>query len=500
MALRRIGIFSIGLALLALAMVRPASSGTDLDELVITTQLNTKANGPGCNAVSVFRLSDTTPLYRSTDEDPANRTTTLAATTDFGLVLALTGNPVDVGPTYAPSLIRLLGAVADRSRWATSRPVVGARFGYDRGLAVMPDDDTLLVDMMGPSDDDDPFAPWDGAGLAKYCLSEIDPDGAIGPLRGFYPDTLVPSQIFPSADGIHAHVVSAAGRSSFLVAKIDARTMQAVAAPVFLPPSRNAGDDVQPLHEYPGAISPDERFLITHRQATDDEVAVVDLLERRAWTIPLKGLCLPRGCGEVAFSHGPANQGLLAIRGSHELAIFEFRPKTQLRKLSRWPVRAHDEIPYSPVAWSGDGSHVLVGMAVESGPDLLVLRVSDGGRILTSARAFRTCETRVGINRPVSILTANRKLAHVVPAVPCAPPTPTPTLTPLPTHTRSPSPTPRPTYTASATSTSTTRQRPTLTPLPSPDLTPIFRARLPTSRTPRALQPAAHRFGHRPRH
>jgi Mg-chelatase subunit ChlD len=266
--------------------------------------------------------------------------------------------------------------------------------------------------------------------------------------------------VFPDAGGRVVHIVSG---WSHTVYTIEVATMEQVAPPIQLPRDH----DLQPGFEFGGALTRDGRYIVTRRLEMEptNSVNVVDLEERRSWTLPLQGVACQTPwelrCGEVAFNHGPKNTGLLAVRGSQDVSVYEFRPHGPLKKLSRWPLGILPEWRFAPVAWSGDGSRLIVGTLNENRADFLVLEVAEGGRSISPVRWLHGCESQDGQNLPYAIFTANRGLERV----PTMSPTP-----PSPTATTPPSPTPPTTSTASpsATGTATSSPTPTETPAPTP--------------------------------
>jgi Mg-chelatase subunit ChlD len=449
---------------------RAAQREVSLDDLVWLSQITHDADVAGCGGVSVFAPAETEALFRSTAPDsPDIILDGLVATTDFRHVFGLagSGSTTEAGP---PQILRIRSDATSRRIWSTTPPITGAPFTYDRSIAILPDDETLLVE-----EEDGPGRGTAAARIAKYCLSEVSPDGNLGPRRGsLAPGPLAPFQIIADADGRHAHLVPAVDSS---VLSIDSTTMQSSAPPIVMPTNRVQGDRV-PQNENIGSISPDGRYIVTGRWI-DDALAVVDLVDRQAWLLPMNGLC-PE-CIEVAFNHGPLNHGLLAVRAPREIAVFEFAPRGPLRKLGRLPVAPPPiDWRHSPLAWSGDGSRIIVGAPQPNGDEFLVIRVEDGGRVLAAERALTGCPSRLGVNYPQMILTANRRLQHVDPLVPCVPPTPTPTVTltpsatPIWTGTRTATSTPTRTLTVTPSPTELTPTRPVPTSEPSPIYLPLL--------------------------
>jgi uncharacterized protein YegL len=450
------------------------------DDLIFVTQWNRDSSNGGCNAPSVYALGAKDALLRAPAIIPPDVVGALAATTDFRSVLALAGNIQTDSGKYFPHLVHLVGAADDPARWSVGLPITGARFHPGKAIAIMPDDESLLVGEYGG-----PTGEMADSGIAKYCLSEIAPNGRLGPRRGFFADNFADSQIFPSADGRHAHVLGPLnGRSPtgvrfpYGLSTIDVGTMQAIVAPIDM--NAHNGQEMfdGSMDIFEASMSPDERYIVTRRPVGQygEELNVLDLGNRTAWTLPLTGLCTDPygddGCGEVAFSYGPENLGLLAVRGIHSIVIFQFVPHGPLRMLSRLPLNptriSADGYPYSPVAWSGDGSRLVVGDTNQTNSDALILRVDDSGRAITPERWLTGCMSPTpDTNQAVAILTENRHLQHVPNPAPCVPPEATPTPSTTPT---------RPPPSASVTLTPTSTASPTVNYTPEPTLppTPIF--------------------------
>ena len=172
-----------------------------------------------------------------------------------------------------------------------------------------------------------------------------------------------------------------------------------------------------------------------------------------------------RSCGEVAFNHGSVNHGLLAVRATNELAVFRFANGTLGGKLGRLPLSPPTSFA-PPVAWSGDGANIIVATRRPNGDEFLVVRVDDQGRRLTEERSLRGCSAALGSNDPRMILTANRRLARVKPAIACVPATPTARATSIRTQTLVPTSSPSMTVTPPAERASATLAPPTMTPTP----------------------------------
>jgi len=430
--------------------------GVARDALVIVAQLNpSDVVGDGCSSASVFALPEGRAIQRAPREYPFAAVGGLASTTDLRQIIA-PGNAWSWSDDYVHHLLRLQAVTDGYDTWSR-QVIVGANFAPGRGIVILPDDETLLVETVGeprPSRGQVATQPF---AIRKYRLSEVGPDGRIGPEHGAFDIPAVTTQLLATLDGRVVHIVSG-GRH--VVYSMDVATMSEIAEVVVLPPD----NDSSPEFEIHAALSPDERYLVTrrHRGNPRDALNVVDLSARRAWTVDLpEGSCEgDPGCGDVAFNHGPVNDGLLAVREQGALGIYAFDPE-RVTRLGGVPLPRHINFAYGPIAWSGDGGSVIADAWDETGSGAFrVIQVRDDGRTLAAQGWLDGCMEATN-DFPYALLTSNRKLARVPTLTPSPTPTRTPTfdlsetLTPVPMATGTGTATARATGTPSATGSAT---------------------------------------------
>ncbi len=433
----------------------PATTAADLADLVVVTEDMALSPAAGCDAVSVFAASGEA-LFRGERVVSPGR---LTASADLSLVIANHAN-LARGDT-SPFLYLVRGDAQDRGRWTPQGRVGGARLVARAGLALLPDGDTLLV---STSSDAAPAgelrAPFS---VRKYRLAEVGA-GRLGPARGALEVDGPVVEVFPTAGGQLAHVVTEAAT----VYTVDVAGMTQAAAPVRLPPfdREPAAGPGKHLNLAHAAITPDGRFVVTSRWRAA-ELGVADVVDRRAFTLAL-GAGVPVA-GGVAVNHAAANHGRLAVHTGDAVGVYDFAPAQPRIALlgraavARLPIHPGAEWGPAPsVAWTGDGRGVVAATS-EGAAEFRVFAVEDGGRAVVPGPTLAACPD--GINRPNAVLTANRR------AVPPTPPSPT--VTPSPTLTPSVTPTPEISPTPSTTPSVTPTSEATPTPTPANAYLPI---------------------------
>jgi uncharacterized protein YegL len=366
----------------------------------------------------------------------------------------------EYGPYY--SIYVLECADGDWSQCKPFDTVIGTEFYV--GIEVMADADTLLVATAERTAVCELIAPFR---VQKYSLREIAPMPEIpgrwathrlGQSRGAIDTSDPVVVILKDPDGHRAHLLTQGsddpGRVT--VHTIDVVTMAEVAPPIQLPPLTWIGS---PWRLPRAALSPDGAFLVTTRLARPD-INVVDLYERRAWSVPIEGAT---AVADVSFSHGPGNHGLLALyvhRSSDpmvatEVIIAELGPSS-ITERGRGPTSTGN-YGYAPMAveWTAEGLRLIASVdswvgppgGPASGPAAAVFSVQDGGRRVTKVRDLYPCAEIAFV---VDIFTANGNALTPTP-VPTEAATGTSTATntlPPPTATASPMPSATPTATA----------------------------------------------------
>ncbi len=111
---------------------------------------------------------------------------------------------------------------------------------------------------------------------------------------------------------------------------------------------------------YLSDLTADEHYLVTTGLTTESQLLnVADLVERRAWTLPL-----PAGQGiaeDLAINRGWLHPGLLAIHDGEDAVVHRLEPQGRLEELSRLGLERvpwlgpYGGLPGAPMAWSGSG-------------------------------------------------------------------------------------------------------------------------------------------------
>ncbi len=436
----------------------------------------------GCGKMCVLAVGGDRPLYCGPGE--LYETNRLDGRAEFSVILGL-GMPTllwqgerNEQQCQVVHVWRRTGA--DWTSWEQQRVYTQDEMAPLGDIALLADDDTFLVSTAGVKPVQFPELP--PYGVAKYRLSDIQPfrsdlgwEWQLGRRRGYLRLPQAAKLIFVTKDGRQAHIVTADG----FVVTIDPASMSEIAERIQLQPEQPVSLKLPPRYGliYNGDLTADERYLVTTGLTSESHfLNVADLVERRAWTLPLPAG--QRVAKDLAINKGWLHPGLLAIHDEEDAVVYRFEPQGQLEELSRLglervPWLGHGERPVGPpIAWSGSGGELFVGVnkcdepdptlpicrSPERSPEFAVLRVEEGGRRLVRLYDVTVCPNMWGggdtVNSPSEILTAN---GWLVPPV-------TPSSTPSPT----PSPSASPTSEPSATATPLPTARPTATGTPPP--------------------------------
>jgi Mg-chelatase subunit ChlD len=434
-ARRKPCIWVIGVALscsLAIALVGcPLAQGRasdGLDDTIIVAQHNTGAPTDGCSALAVYEPGSARPAYRGVPAPFGAQRVGIVATSGLTWVIAPALLFGGEGLSNRSYLYTLRRDPAGPAPWSAGPKITGALPNWQGGVAILPDNDALLLVTRG--DDRGGGPVW----LRKYLLSEMTPNGVLGPERGAYDlGTIGYDQIFQSHGGRYVHLLDDPGNQ---VLTIDTDALAPVRPPVhteyggaFLVPSTSPFPGR--AHGLEAAVSPDGRFLVRSGYF-DTTLDVVDLLLGGAWSVG--GV---QGRGDLAFNYGPVNSGLLAMRTRDDVRLYRFNPFGRAEEINIYGLASIDS-PLAPVAWSATGQDLIVGTTDQSGADFLTLRVTDNGHTITRLQLLRTCASPLGENRPLAILTANKLAAPLDTATAPSVPSATPTVTPSPTSLTAP--------------------------------------------------------------
>ena len=280
------------------------AEGVDDSQLVVVTE--DVAFGPdGCDAISIFDLRNPSPLFRGAPRISPGR---LAATSDFETVLAVNSNIVGTD-----SFLYLLRRDdLDRTDWRSEAAILGANFHLNGGIAIGPDDDTLLVTTTPHFPNY--IARPGPASVETYLLSEVS-GNRIGPSHGVFVLDSPAAEILFDDTGSLAHILTVAGS----VRTIDTSLMIDVAAPIEgpLPTVSGFPPGRAPAEYFHASLSPDGRTMIANRWHGRG-VTAFNLKDRTATTIDLPAAMV----GGVAFNHAESNHGLLAVHEDVQVVVY----------------------------------------------------------------------------------------------------------------------------------------------------------------------------------
>ncbi len=486
---------AIGVVLLVglLAPGGPVASGQNEPPGLVDLAFVTEAMGcgelprcRGCRGPSVVSISRGEQLWGGQPSGGVD--SPLAASSDFSLLLTVSGflfplqrqgnNKVRTGLYLA----RRSGD--DWQQWETQFHIYSDDVAPRGGIAILPDGDSFLVGTCGLNPPQFPELP--PYGVAKYRLSEIEPfrsdagwEWQLGPRRGYLRLSQLAKQIFVTADGQRAHILTADG----FVRTIDPATMAEVLPGIQLEPDHPISMK-QPLRYglFYGDLTADERYLITTGLPTESRsrfLNVADLQERRTWTLPLPWPPEDAAVADLAINKAWLNEGLLAlwVRVSRErywpmvgfVAVCRFAPQGPVEELGRFWIEPKMQAsgPSSglltpSIAWSASGGELIAAtdncpvtegvicIDVDHSAEWTILAVEDGGRRLVHLHDVTVCRHHGSsdiANHPIDVVTANGRITP--PATPSPSPSPSATASPSPTGTATFTPSPEPSVTGS---------------------------------------------------
>jgi len=403
-----------------------------LDEVErIAIVLEGSALEPGCNGVSIIDVDARTVIFRSPPQPGSN---------NFDLDMSFDNDQIvtTAGFGFNTRLGRWLRQSSGIGDWSSGQrlsapPGGGPILVNKNGLAFLPDRESILITISGP-----------GFNLGAFLHEEIDPtvsDAKLPPaIKYGNAASGWPTKILVSRDGSVAHLVGEFGR----VTSVETSTLAPVSATILhapIVPDAKLQKDLTARGNYTTTsqivfadLSVDERFIVTNRWAVP-EINVLDVHERRAWTLPVGPDVTMTG--GVAFNHGWENHGLLAVNALDKVIIYRFDPAGPLEEVARHaipprggegPLNDPDPGPGN-VAWSARGDHLIVPID-DGSNDFALIEVSDCGRTLRSVAELAVCENDVNIGR--GIWTANKRLNPPPDHIPrCPAPALLPTLPPL---------------------------------------------------------------------
>lgn len=386
------------------------AAGASVDGLVVVTE-NLNRGAPGCDGISVFDVDTGAALVRGQRLVSPGR---LAATQHIGTIIASNSNH-----PYGNAFLYLLRRdPSDSGRWLAARALEGADFTEKGGIAVMPDNETLLV-AVGDNRGDRLGGEYS---VAKYLVAEFA-QSSVGPLRGAIRLQGAAARILPADDGRHAHIV-AVGPDAASVHTIAVDSMAEAASPIAIQPPTVSG-----LRVVHAALSPDGRLLLVNGWKRG-ALAVADLSSRTAWDVSTGADIEVAGGVDIARA-GP-HQGLLALHALDSVVVFRIDSRARLSELARIRINPPDADetdtemgPWPSIAWSRDSRHIIAA-SDDGEAEFVVVEVGDTGRSLNVARALTACpDGTIGKNAPQDILTGNTLPSAIVTSTPGPEPKPT---------------------------------------------------------------------------
>jgi len=384
------------------------SAADDLSKVAFVVDNGVIGGGPnsGCAAVSIIDVDARAVIHRGT-------TVSTVRQIDVGA----DGDEIVASPGRGNSshAVRWLRAGDDWNAWSGQGLLAPtnatARLLTLAGIALLPRQGTLLMGLSGP-----------GMNIGAFRVADIDrtmPETNLpAALRYGFTSSGGSSVILVTRDESVAHIVGQYGR----VNSVETSTLRPVAPSIvhapFVPDPLLEGGLAQLGFTSTAQIvfadlSVDERYLVTNRWAVP-EISVLDLQERRSWTLPVgDGITMTGG---VAFNHGWENPGLLAINALHSVVVYRFTPDGPLEELSRHPIPARGhfgafewrDVPIpGNVAWSARGDHLIV--PIDHGDnDFAILDVTACGAAMRLVAELAVCAGDV--NSGHAIWTANKRL------------------------------------------------------------------------------------------
>lgn len=329
----------------------------DYSDLIVVTE-DRGLDIDGCEAISVFSLSDRTALFRGDSLASPGR---IAASPDLSTIVAVysnhSGNPELAGT--APFLY-LVTSDASAFAWSYRGPIYHHALASNGGLAITLDGASLLTTEVFAHAEPFEMSPFH---IRRYRLDSLR-GGELGEPVAERSHVGLVVEILPDLDGRRVHTFQTTG----LVRTFDARTLEELAPPIQARPLvHELGEPISRIRGGVGhaTLSTNGRYLVTNRWESP-ELNVVDLVDREAWVVDVAGV---KRIGGVAWSHGPSHPDLLAIHAIDEIIIAELDPTTGLHEHLRFAVEPPDNLPFNhtakigPVAslaWSGDGASLIV--------------------------------------------------------------------------------------------------------------------------------------------
>lgn len=397
---------------------------------------------PGCGAISAVDVESGEVLYSS---EYLGSRDGISAAEDFSAFAS--------GPGAGSSRLYFLDARAEdpgswraRELWSPRGP---RRISGD-ATAIL--DGDLWFGASGPGQE--------GRVIGRVPLPWIEgePDlRDVNPLQGAYSiGGDAPAQILPDPDGRRVHVLAYDYRLPETVDEVidehalrlhilDRQDLVAREAAIPLPPlivdePPGAGLRAAGVHNWPQngrlayatlltaepwARGPQSKFLVVNRWLRP-ELTIVDLNLRTSRYPTVVSATLPADfafAGAVAASRGPDNLGLLAVHGGDKIGLFQVDPRAaevaleELARVSITPVISplsdDQRMMSGPIAWSADGSSLLVA-GNEGDAELLVYSVEGCGRELRLEHVIAACSSEH--NHLAGIVTAQG--SRVVPPTP----------------------------------------------------------------------------------
>ena len=210
---------------------------------------------------------------------------------------------------------------------------------------------------------------------------------------------------------------------------------------------------------------------------------MIDLRTRIVSLVKPPGLNAAEGVWGVAFNYAGSNRGLLAVHGRRAVGVYQGGVNS-LQAIAETAVGPQTWEPWqhgrdiarmAALAWSGDGTRLIVARGAGDGADFRewrILQLTEGpSRRLETVADFDSCQLTPGGYLGFDVATLHDKL-HRPTLTPTTEPTTTPTVTLAPSNTPTSTATATPPL-PSASPSATPGSTPTATARPSPAYLPL---------------------------
>ena len=421
--------------LLAVYQIFPAKGVTQsdlhpsLEDIVVLSE-----DFGHCEAIEVFQLGADLPLYEEAGPiEPWSSPGRLSADENFSMILA---HPVNSFPVLLS--LRRIGSGWE-SFLPSRAPAGAASFGGDS--VILPGGREVLTSVARSADGG--MSP----GIARYRLRS----GRRGSESAYLKTSGVVADItLLQKNGLAMFITE-----QHILMFVDPNSLVPRRPSIVLPPLFSSPPPRAPRNrsnQIWTTIDATERYVLVNRWDIGG-LLLVDLNDNSVRELEI--VPAPRVVGGIAINKAWINPGLLAVHMGDEVGIYQFQPSEDppIVERARFPVEPPDPLgndelnvsmtgPSPSLAWSGDGSNLIVATS-QGAAEFEVLEVGSCGYEVRHRHFWEVCEFEP--NFPNGILTANGSLATPESIVPCPTlertATPSPTSSSGPTNSVSPTPT-----------------------------------------------------------